>query len=75
VQAEAEAGAASPDDLLDENRVEAEVVLATAAVLLGDVRSEQAGLAGLAPYLTIDQTCLFPVSVKRYGLASQEFPT
>jgi hypothetical protein len=72
VQAEAEAGAAGTDDLLDQYRVEPEVALPAAAVLLRHVKAEQAGGAGLAPHRAVDQAGLLPRRVVRHRLAGEE---
>ncbi len=73
VQAEAQARAAGPDDLLDEHRVEPEVALAAAAVRVVDVRTKQPGRARLAPHRAVDQAGLLPRRMVRHGLAGKEF--
>ena len=72
VQPEPEAGHTRGDDLLDEDRVEAEVLLPAAAVLLVDVHAEQARRARLAPDFPVDDAGLVRLVVVRHRLAGQE---
>src|SRR4029077_10195023 len=63
---ERERGAVHPADghLLTDHDVVAEVVGPAAAVLLGELETEQALAAGLAPDLAVDDAVLLPLTVK-----------
>lgn len=72
---EAEPGSRTVElgELLDDDRVEAEVVhRATAAVLLRDVEAQEACVAGLLEDLTIDLAGLGPLVVVGEAFAVQE---
>ena len=74
VQREAEPARARAGDLLGDDPLEAQVGRPAAAVLLGDVHGEQAGLPGGQPDVPADVALLLPLRVVRDGLLLQEVP-
>src|SRR4029079_10141966 len=63
---------AAPGHLLADDRVVAEVVGATPAVLLGHLQAEQPVSPGLGPDLAVDDAVLLPLLVERHGLLVEE---
>ena len=71
MQGKAHAGQAQARLFLDHHRA-VEEVGAHAAVLLGNVRTEHAGLARLVPQGAVDVAILLPLGMERHRLALEE---